>query len=85
MRSFVYLVAGFVAVLVVGVFVLLSVLGGSLWIASVLFLTLAAFLFFWDFERDAVFKDDWVEAAQVTASLVCGVAGLAFLAAYVVA
>ena len=85
MRQFVYLVAGFAAAVAVGVFVLLRVLGGSLWIAGVLFLALAAFLFLWDFEKDEVFKDDWVEAAQVTASLVSGTAGLALLAAYLIA
>jgi len=39
------------------------------------FLALAAFLFLWDFEKDEVFEDAWIEIGQVTASLVAAAAG----------
>jgi hypothetical protein len=50
----------------------------------VLFVALAAFLFLWDFEKNEVFKDDWIEIGQATASFVVGAAGLAVLVAHFV-
>jgi hypothetical protein len=84
-RDFVYLVVGVVAALVLGAFVLLSVVGVEAWVAGVVFLALAVLLYFWDFERDAVFKDDFIEIGQVTASLVAAAVGLALLVAHLLA
>lgn len=57
-------------------------MAASSWIAGVVFLALAVFLFLWDFEKDEVFEDAWIEIGQVTASLVAAAAGLAFLVAH---
>jgi len=77
------LVAGFTVAAAAGIAVLFTVLGLGLWIAAIVLLALAVFLFFWDFERDELFKDDWVEMAQAAASVVSGIAGLMLLVASV--
>jgi hypothetical protein len=47
--------------------------------AGCVLLVLSTVLFWWEFEKDEVFKDDWIEIAQVLGSLVLAGAGIACL------
>ena len=82
------LVTGFVVAAAVALLALLLNLnpsGGRLWIGGPIFFALAVWFYFWNFEKDAVFADDWVEIGQIAASAACALAGLGFLIAYLLA
>ena len=84
MRAWSHLVGAVVVVAAIGAYAVLRTAGldDSLFWTGLVFLAMAAFLWFWDFEKDALFADDWVEVAQVTASVVSLFAGVAFLAVH---
>lgn len=83
MRAWVHLIGALVAVVASGVVVtwLVGRDGSLLW-TGLWCLAVAVFLFFWNFERDALFADDWVEAGQVAACLTFVAAGLALIATH---
>jgi hypothetical protein len=51
----------------------------GLFLTGLVLLALSVHLFVWNPEHKHVFRDDWVEIAQVGAMLTCGMAGLGLL------